>query len=136
MTHRAPEPEDKEPEDKEPEDKEPRTRSRGIRWTDRASSQGAGAAAGGLVIVQGVGAVQTLVLGRLLGPAEVGLFIAGTVLLSFIAEIPGVDGAGTHRPAPRHRTGRQHGPRRHVLHRCRIRPGGGRGRAAAGDDLP
>ena len=78
MTHRAPEPEDKEPEDKEP------GASGGLTGH---LLKGAGAAAGGLVIVQGVGAVQTLVLGRLLGPAEVGLFIAGTVLLSFIAEI-------------------------------------------------
>ncbi|MCB1294347.1 MAG: lipopolysaccharide biosynthesis protein [Gordonia sp.] len=88
MTHRAPEPEDKEPEDKEPEDKEPEDKEPGASGGLTGHLlKGAGAAAGGLVIVQGVGAVQTLVLGRLLGPAEVGLFIAGTVLLSFIAEI-------------------------------------------------
>ncbi|MFT4124616.1 MAG: oligosaccharide flippase family protein [Gordonia sp. (in: high G+C Gram-positive bacteria)] len=45
------------------------------------------AAVVGLVVVQGVGIIQTLVLGRLLGPTEVGLFAAGTVLLGFISVV-------------------------------------------------
>ena len=40
--------------------------------------------AAGLVIAQTAGIVQTLVLGRLLGPDEVGVFVAGTVLMGFL----------------------------------------------------
>lgn len=47
--------------------------------------RGAGMAAIGLVIVQIVLVAQTLVLGRLLGPHEVGIFAAGTVLTGVIA---------------------------------------------------
>jgi len=46
--------------------------------------RGAGMAAIGLVIVQIVFVAQTLVLGRLLGPHEVGIFAAGTVLTGII----------------------------------------------------
>lgn len=46
--------------------------------------RGAAMAAAGTVIVQVVTVVQTLVLARLLGPVEVGIYVAGTVLLSFL----------------------------------------------------
>ena len=42
-------------------------------------------AAIGLVIVQIVAVAQTLVLGRLLGPHEVGVFAAGSVMMGFMA---------------------------------------------------
>jgi O-antigen/teichoic acid export membrane protein len=47
--------------------------------------RGAGMAAIGLVIVQIVAVAQTLVLARLLGPHEVGIFAAGTVLTGLVA---------------------------------------------------
>ena len=47
--------------------------------------RGAGMAAIGLVIVQIVTVAQTLVLARLLGPHEVGIFAAGSVLTGVIA---------------------------------------------------
>ena len=42
-------------------------------------------AAIGFVIVQIVAVGQTLVLGRLLGPHEVGVFTAGSVMMPFMA---------------------------------------------------
>src|SRR5574337_144633 len=56
-------------------------------WTETTADltnvlkRGAGMAAIGLVIVQIVTVAQTLVLGRLLGPHEVGIFAANTVLI-------------------------------------------------------
>ena len=58
--------------------------------TDTAASlgsvlkRGAAMSAAGLVIAQTAGIVQTLVLGRLLGPDEVGVFVAGTVMMGFL----------------------------------------------------
>lgn len=58
-------------------------------WTETAADltgvlkRGAAMAGFGLIIVQLVTVVQTLVLGRLLGPHEVGIFTAGTVLMGF-----------------------------------------------------
>lgn len=46
--------------------------------------RGVGYAAIGAVVCQIVVIVQTVALGRLLGPAEVGIFTAGTVLMSFL----------------------------------------------------
>jgi Polysaccharide biosynthesis protein len=45
----------------------------------------------GLVIAQAATVVQTLVIGRLLGPHEVGVFVAGSVMIGFLAQ--GVDGS-------------------------------------------
>ena len=41
----------------------------------------------GLVIAQAATVVQTLVLGRLLGPDEVGVFVAGSVMIGFLAVV-------------------------------------------------
>ena len=46
--------------------------------------RGAAMSAVGLVIAQAATVVQTLVLGRLLGPEEVGVFTAGSVLIGFL----------------------------------------------------
>lgn len=46
--------------------------------------RGVGYSAVGVVICQVVVIVQTIVLGRLLGPGEVGVFTAGTVLMGFL----------------------------------------------------
>lgn len=46
--------------------------------------RGMAMAGGGVVICQLVIVVQTIVLGRLLGPAEVGAFAAGSVLMGFL----------------------------------------------------
>jgi PST family polysaccharide transporter len=40
--------------------------------------------ASGVVIVQAISIVQTLVLGRILGPEEVGVYTAGSVLMGFV----------------------------------------------------
>jgi PST family polysaccharide transporter len=48
--------------------------------------RGAAMAAIGVVICQVVIVVQTIVLGRLLGPEEVGVFVAGMVAMSFLME--------------------------------------------------
>ncbi|MDF3303689.1 oligosaccharide flippase family protein [Rhodococcus sp. T2V] len=53
--------------------------SRTLRW-------GATVSGAGLIIVQTVALVQTLVLARLLSPAEVGVFAAGTVLTVLLTE--------------------------------------------------
>src|SRR5271155_3339694 len=60
-------------------------------WTETTADltnrlkRGAGMAAIGLVIVQIVTVAQTLVLGRLLGPHEVGIYTAGSVMMGFMA---------------------------------------------------
>ena len=41
----------------------------------------------GLVISQVATVVQTLVVGRLLGPDEVGVFVAGSVIIGFLVEV-------------------------------------------------
>ena len=46
--------------------------------------RGAAMSAVGLVIAQAATVVQTLVVGRLLGPEEVGVFTAGSVLIGFL----------------------------------------------------
>ena len=46
--------------------------------------RGAAMAASGVVTVQVVSIAQTLVLGRLLGPEQVGIYAAGAVLVSFV----------------------------------------------------
>ena len=46
--------------------------------------RGAAMSAVGLVICQVATVVQTLVLGRLLGPQEVGVFVAGSVMIGFL----------------------------------------------------
>jgi O-antigen/teichoic acid export membrane protein len=46
--------------------------------------RGAAMAAGGLVLAQLVTVVQTLVLGRLLGPTEVGIYAGGSVMMGFL----------------------------------------------------
>lgn len=59
-------------------------------WTETTADltnvlkRGAAMAAIGLVVVQVVTVAQTLVLGRLLGPHEVGIFTAGTVMMGFV----------------------------------------------------
>ena len=64
----------------------PRTSVETEPWTEATADltnvvmRGAGMAAIGLVIVQIVAVAQTLVLGRLLGPLEVGVFTAGSVM--------------------------------------------------------
>ena len=69
----------------------PRTPLETEPWTETTADltnvlkRGAGMAAIGLVIVQIVAVAQTLVLGRLLGPHEVGVFAAGTVLMGLMA---------------------------------------------------
>ncbi|MGA9676951.1 MAG: oligosaccharide flippase family protein, partial [Mycobacterium sp.] len=74
-----------------PEGAGPRTPRETEPWTEATADltnvvkRGAGMAAIGLVIVQIVAVAQTLVLGRLLGPHEVGLFAAGTVLTGLTA---------------------------------------------------
>ena len=50
----------------------------------RTLRRGAVLSAGGLVVVQIVSLVQTLVIARILTPAEVGVFAAGTVLSAFL----------------------------------------------------
>src|SRR5271166_1233549 len=60
-------------------------------WTESTADlknvlkRGAGMSAIGLVIAQIVTITQTLVLGRLLGPHEVGIYTAGTVMMGFMA---------------------------------------------------
>ena len=74
-----------------PERAGPRTPLETEPWTETTADltnvlkRGAGMAAIGLVIVQIVAVAQTLVLGRLLGPHEVGVFTAGTVLTGLMA---------------------------------------------------
>ncbi|MGO8962870.1 oligosaccharide flippase family protein [Mycobacterium sp.] len=74
-----------------PEGAGPRTPLETEPWTETTADltnvlkRGAGMAAIGLVIVQIVTVAQTLVLGRLLGPHEVGIFAAGTVMTGVIA---------------------------------------------------
>jgi O-antigen/teichoic acid export membrane protein len=46
--------------------------------------RGVAISASGVVIVQVISIVQTLVLGRLLGPVEVGVYTAGSVLMGFV----------------------------------------------------
>ncbi|RDH78670.1 lipopolysaccharide biosynthesis protein [Mycolicibacterium moriokaense] len=46
--------------------------------------RGAAMSAVGLVLAQGATVVQTVVVGRILGPAEVGIFTAGTILIGFL----------------------------------------------------
>jgi O-antigen/teichoic acid export membrane protein len=46
--------------------------------------RGAAMAAGGLALAQFVTLVQTLVLGRLLGPTEVGIYAGGSVMMGFL----------------------------------------------------
>lgn len=53
----------------------------------RLLKRGTALSAVGVVIVQGIGVAQVLILGRLLGPAEVGIFTAGTLLMGFVAVI-------------------------------------------------
>jgi len=74
-----------------PEGAGPRTPLETEPWTETTADltnvlkRGAGMAAIGLVIVQIVTVAQTLVLGRLLGPHEVGIFAAGSVMTGVIA---------------------------------------------------
>ena len=49
--------------------------------------RGAAMSAVGLVISQAATVVQTLVLGRLLGPVEVGVFVAGSVMIGFLGVV-------------------------------------------------
>ena len=49
--------------------------------------RGAAMSAVGLVISQAATVVQTLVLGRLLGPYEVGVFVAGSVMIGFVGGV-------------------------------------------------
>jgi PST family polysaccharide transporter len=59
----------------------------GLRETGSLGStlrRGAVLSAVALVIVQTVSFLQTLVIARLLSPAEIGIFAAGTVLTSFL----------------------------------------------------
>jgi O-antigen/teichoic acid export membrane protein len=49
--------------------------------------RGAAMGAIGLVIAQSATVIQTIALGRMLGPVEVGVFTAGTVLLGFLVEV-------------------------------------------------
>jgi len=46
--------------------------------------RGAAISAISLVVCQGVTVIQTIVLGRLLGPTEVGLFAAGSVVIGVV----------------------------------------------------
>ena len=46
--------------------------------------RGAAMSAVGLVISQAATVIQTLVLGRILGPHEVGVFAAGSVMIGFL----------------------------------------------------
>ena len=63
--------------------------------TDTAASlggvlkRGAAMSAVGLAIAQVAAVAQTLVLGRLLGPEEVGVFLAGSVIIGFLQEVAG-----------------------------------------------
>jgi len=50
----------------------------------RLLKRGAAMAAAGLVIGQAVIVVQTIVLGRLLGPEQVGIFTAGTMAMGVL----------------------------------------------------
>src|SRR5271156_2041249 len=74
-----------------PEGADPPTPLETEPWTETTADltnrlkRGAGMAAIGLVIVQIVTVAQTLVLGRLLGPHEVGIFTAGSVMMGFMA---------------------------------------------------
>ncbi len=68
-------------------DLEPKDEGKSAKSLGGTLKRGATAAGVGLLVVQGVGIVQTLVLGRILGPGQVGLFAAGTVLLGFIAVV-------------------------------------------------
>ena len=74
-----------------PERADPQTPLETEPWTETTAdlttrvTRGAGMAAIGLVIVQIVAVAQTLVLGRLLGPHEVGIFAAGTLLTGLTA---------------------------------------------------
>src|SRR5271156_99798 len=74
-----------------PEGADPPTPLETEPWTETTADltnvlkRGAGMAAIGLVIVQIVTVAQTLVLGRLLGPHEVGIFAAGSVLTGVVA---------------------------------------------------
>jgi O-antigen/teichoic acid export membrane protein len=69
----------------------PRTPLETEPWTETTADltnrlkRGAGMAAIGMVIAQIVIVAQTLVLGRLLGPHEVGIFTAGSVMMGFMA---------------------------------------------------
>jgi PST family polysaccharide transporter len=70
---------------------DPRTPLETEPWTGNTADltnklkRGAGMAAIGLVIGQIVTVAQTLVLGRLLGPHEVGIFTAGSVMMGFMS---------------------------------------------------
>src|SRR6478735_11582849 len=46
--------------------------------------RGVAIASSGFLIVQAVSIIQTLVLGRMLGPAEIGVYTAGSVLMGFV----------------------------------------------------
>lgn len=71
--------------------------------------RGAALSAVGLVIAQAATIVQTLVIGRLLGPHEVGVFVAGSVMIGSLdpgrARLPV---AGPHQVQDRGRGRRQH----------------------------
>ncbi|MDR3664431.1 MAG: oligosaccharide flippase family protein, partial [Mycobacterium sp.] len=73
-----------------PEGADPPTPLETEPWTETTADltnrlkRGAGMAAIGLVIAQIVTVAQTLVLGRLLGPHEVGVFTAGSVMMGVI----------------------------------------------------
>jgi len=74
-----------------PEGAGPRTALETEPWTKTTADlknvlkRGAGMATIGLVIVQIVTVAQTVVLGRLLGPHEVGVFAAGSVMMGVVA---------------------------------------------------
>jgi O-antigen/teichoic acid export membrane protein len=74
-----------------PEGAGPRTPLETEPWTETTADltnvlkRGAGMAAIGVVILQIVTVAQTLVLGRLLGPHEVGIFAAGSVMMGVVA---------------------------------------------------
>ena len=69
----------------------------------------------GLVISQAATVVQTLVLGRLLGPHEVGVFAAGSVVIGFLSAVAaGRPVAGPHLPQDRRRGRRQHSTDRYL----------------------
>jgi PST family polysaccharide transporter len=73
-----------------PEGADPRTPLETEPWTETTADltnvlkRGAAMAAIALVIVQIVTVAQTLVLGRLLGPHEVGIFTAGSMMMAFM----------------------------------------------------
>ena len=100
-------------------------------WTETTADltnvvkRGASMAAIGFVIVQIVTVGQVLVLGRLLGPHEVGVFAAGSVMTGVIGAVrPGRPLPCAHPARARHRGCRQHGAGRDLRDGPAARGGG------------